>query len=78
MRLPSILERKYPEDRLPVPEEITRYCSSLTVLVSRQNKYDEKQKMTEIQLAHFSGKDYLTLNHLKSITARYLQETSVG
>jgi hypothetical protein len=33
-----------PEDRLPVPEEITRYCSSLVVLVSslKQNRYGAK------------------------------------
>jgi hypothetical protein len=32
--------------------------------------------MAEIQLAHFSVKDYLTSNRLKSITAHYLQKTS--
>jgi hypothetical protein len=45
------------------------------VLVLKQNKYDKKQKMTEIQLAYFFVKNYLILNRLQSIIARYLQET---
>ncbi|KAI1856341.1 uncharacterized protein JN550_013827 [Neoarthrinium moseri] len=65
-----------PNDRLPVPREITRYCSSLVVLISRQGRYGEEQEVTEIQLAHFSVKDYLTSDRLDSQTALYLQETA--
>ncbi|KAH6646797.1 hypothetical protein BKA67DRAFT_496362, partial [Truncatella angustata] len=64
------------KDRLPVPEEITRYCSSLVALVSRQGKYREEQTVKEIQLAHFSVKDYLASDRLESKIGPYLQETS--
>lgn len=62
-----------PKDRLPVPEEITRYCSSLVVLVSKQykNSRQETRITSEIQLAHFSVKDYLTSDRR---TPDYLHE----
>ncbi|KAF7518830.1 hypothetical protein G7054_g13309 [Neopestalotiopsis clavispora] len=65
-----------PNNRLPVPKEIARVCSSLVVVVSRQGGYGEEQEVTEIQLAHFSVKDYLTSDRLESQTFQYLEETA--
>ncbi|KAI0154632.1 ankyrin repeat-containing domain protein [Xylariaceae sp. FL1272] len=48
-----------PKDRVPAPEEIAKYCSSL-VLVSEENRiYDVHKSATVIgvRLAHFSVKD---------------------
>jgi hypothetical protein len=61
-------------DRLPVPEEITRFCSRLVVLTSSsmQDEYGEEQKVTEIQLAYFSVKDYLTSDRLEWRTVMHL------
>ncbi|KAH8598616.1 ankyrin repeat-containing domain protein [Bisporella sp. PMI_857] len=62
-----------PKDRMPRPEEITRYCSSLVVLIETEDR-DEKKARKEIQLAHFSVKDYLISNRLEEKTAPYLEE----
>ncbi|KAK6524342.1 hypothetical protein TWF281_011250 [Arthrobotrys megalospora] len=48
-----------PSNRMPIPDEITRYCSSLVVVVTRENSEDGNQ-IKELQLAHFSVKEYLT------------------
>lgn len=64
-----------PKDRLPVPEEITRYCSSLVILISRPGSNGEEGEVKEIQLAHFSVKDYLTSNRLQNEIGQYLRET---
>ncbi|KAH8678369.1 ankyrin repeat protein [Xylariales sp. PMI_506] len=66
-----------PENRIPVPAEISRYCSSLVVIVTRKRSFDdddywsvEKEKpITEIQLAHFSVKEYLTSDRLRESVA---------
>lgn len=42
-----------PEYRMPVPEEITKYCSGLVSLTKRDSK------KPELQLAHFSVQEYL-------------------
>ncbi|KAH6658355.1 hypothetical protein BKA67DRAFT_512547, partial [Truncatella angustata] len=63
-----------PRDRLPVPQEIAQYCSSLVVLVCREGRYDEERIVEEIQLAHFSVKDYLTSSRLERETAQYLEQ----
>jgi hypothetical protein len=52
---------------MPVPREIARLCSSLTIITAREyeikNDYDNfktrTQNITEIRLAHFSVKEYL-------------------
>ncbi|KAF7516376.1 hypothetical protein G7054_g14184 [Neopestalotiopsis clavispora] len=67
-----------PEDRLPVPEEITRYCSGLVTLVSRPDSNREEQEVQQIQLAHFSVKEYLTSTRLGSEISQYLSETSAS
>ncbi|KAI0860282.1 hypothetical protein F4860DRAFT_525416 [Xylaria cubensis] len=51
-----------PADRMPVPREISRYCSSLVVIVERVCDNEEKAIVTEIQLAHYSVKEYLINN----------------
>lgn len=55
-----------PENRMPVPEEISGYCSSLVAIVSSQNPRSGQTK-TEIQLAHFSVKEYLLSKEDKGI-----------
>ncbi|KAF2196060.1 purine and uridine phosphorylase, partial [Delitschia confertaspora ATCC 74209] len=63
--------------RMPEPEEILLYCSSLVIRVPRLGHSDEKgNKQAELQLAHFSVKEYLTSNRLNSIISQDLQETS--
>ncbi|KAF7539653.1 hypothetical protein G7054_g1964 [Neopestalotiopsis clavispora] len=63
-----------PENRLPTPEEITRYCGGLIILVSRQGGHNEEQEVTEVQLAHVSVKDYLLSAPLENMHARYFHE----
>ena len=46
-----------PKYRLPCPNEIPRFCSSLVSLVTRQS---DEGMVTELELAHFSVKEYLT------------------
>jgi hypothetical protein len=51
--------------RMPDPREVSCYCSSLVVLVTAEgHSYDEGDKAAELQLAHFSVKEYLTLDRL--------------
>jgi len=53
------------KDRLPDPREISCYCSSLVVLVPTiKHSYHKDDKHVELQLAHFSVKEYLTSNRL--------------
>ncbi|KAF2142278.1 uncharacterized protein K452DRAFT_250214 [Aplosporella prunicola CBS 121167] len=76
-----------PENRMPVPKEISRYCSSLVAVVSKKdgahnddnfynNNDDKKMTGTQIQLAHFSVKEYLTSSRLEKHIAEELQETA--
>ena len=46
-----------PKYRLPYPSEITRFCSSLVSLVTTESARDTA---TQLELAHFSVKEYLT------------------
>jgi ankyrin repeat protein len=61
-----------PDNRMPEPRDLLRICSSLVVLVQRTHRrvaefisadrckiYDEMVEVTELQLAHFSVKEYL-------------------
>ncbi|EGU86437.1 hypothetical protein FOXB_03045 [Fusarium oxysporum f. sp. conglutinans Fo5176] len=45
------------EDRLPRPSEITRFCPSLVSIV--QGSHGSQDAVEELQLAHFSVKEYL-------------------
>ena len=54
-----------PRNRMPEPREISRYCLSLVVVVDRSDsEYDHVSAM-ELQLAHFSVKEYLMSNRLE-------------
>ncbi|KAJ1329892.1 ankyrin repeat domain-containing protein 50 [Microdochium nivale] len=57
-----------PSYRMPEPKEVARYCSSLVVIVERQDSRTKK-KIIEIQLAHFSVQEYLTSNELETSMA---------
>jgi hypothetical protein len=46
-----------PKYRLPCPSEITRFCSSLVSLVTTESA---GETATQLELAHFSVKEYLT------------------
>ncbi|KAJ9412649.1 hypothetical protein FOXG_17298 [Fusarium oxysporum f. sp. lycopersici 4287] len=46
-----------PEDRLPCPSEITGFCPSLVSIV--QGPHGGEDAVEEVQLAHFSVKEYL-------------------
>lgn len=52
-------------NRITFPDEILRYCSSLVTLVKK-----------ELQLAHFSVKEYLTSTRLENSFAKDLEETT--
>ncbi|POR34361.1 Ankyrin repeat domain-containing protein 50 [Tolypocladium paradoxum] len=60
-------------NRMPVPEEISRYCSSL-VAVTRADR-DRGETTTELQLAHFSVKEYLLCDRLQAGFAEDFDET---
>ncbi len=63
--------------RMPNPREITSYCASLVVAVVRQEDERESGKfITELQLAHFSVKEYLLSGAIKTSLAADLHETS--
>ena len=54
-----------PKNRMPDPQEIACYCSSLVVVVSKQgHSHDGGNKLVKLQLAHFSVKEYLTSGRL--------------
>jgi tetratricopeptide (TPR) repeat protein len=70
-----------PKYRMPDPQEITCYCPSLVVVVCiKERSYDENYKDEEddehfeLQLAHFSVKEYLTSNRLDKDIAQSFQE----
>lgn len=63
-----------PAKRMPVPAEITQYCSSLTILANVPNR--QGGTVTEVQLAHFSVKEYLTSDRLDKDLARDMKETA--
>ncbi|OCK96816.1 uncharacterized protein K441DRAFT_656827 [Cenococcum geophilum 1.58] len=66
-----------PKYRMPDPQEISRYCSSLVVMVSvTEHLHGEDSERVELQLAHFSVKEYLTSNRLDSGIAQDFQETN--
>ncbi|KAF2180825.1 purine and uridine phosphorylase [Zopfia rhizophila CBS 207.26] len=67
------------KSRMPDPQEISRYCSSLVVVVSKKgHSYDEddNNKDVELQLAHLSVKEYLTSNRLQKDIAQDFEEVA--
>src|SRR5271156_2689596 len=66
-----------PKDRMPDPQEISYYCSNLVVVVpTKTNSYDQDDEYMELQLAHFSVKEYLTSNRLDKDIAKNFQEVA--
>ena len=63
-----------PNNRLPVPHEISRSCSSLVVSVTRETR--NEGEITEIQLAHFSVKEYLVSDRLERNMTQHFEETT--
>jgi hypothetical protein len=55
-------------DRMPKPREITRYCDGLVTITSRKTEESwpdrSKEDIKELQLAHFSVKEYLVSNRI--------------
>ncbi|RYP81096.1 hypothetical protein DL769_002152 [Monosporascus sp. CRB-8-3] len=49
-------------NRMPIPTEISRYCSSLVAVVEKED--DAGDMTTEIQLSHYSVKEWLISNRL--------------
>ncbi|KAM4061838.1 ankyrin repeats (many copies) domain-containing protein [Hirsutella rhossiliensis] len=62
------------KNRMPVPEEVSRYCSSL-VSVTRDKQGSEKT-VTQLQLAHFSVKEYLMSDRLQADIAEHFEQTN--
>jgi hypothetical protein len=58
-------------NRMPDPTEVSRYCSSLVVIVPTPSGQI-------LQLAHFSVKEYLTSSRLDSDIALYFEELTAS
>src|SRR5438045_9757806 len=55
--------------------EISCYCSSLVVMVSvKGHSYNEDDERVELQLSHFSVKEYLTSDRIDKAIAESFQE----
>ncbi|KAF2186074.1 purine and uridine phosphorylase [Zopfia rhizophila CBS 207.26] len=66
-----------PDYRMPVPREISYYCSSLVVAIStKEHSYDKDGKHAELRLAHFSVREYLTSTRLGEDMAQNFQGTT--
>ncbi|KAH0562440.1 hypothetical protein GP486_002865, partial [Trichoglossum hirsutum] len=66
-----------PRYRMPNPQEITCFCSSLVVLVSTtHDSNDKNEEGMKLQLAHFSVKEYLTSERLDKDVAHNFQEVA--
>ncbi|KAF2184785.1 purine and uridine phosphorylase [Zopfia rhizophila CBS 207.26] len=66
-----------PKYRMPDPREISRYCSSLVVVVpAKDRSHNKGDKAMELRLAHFSVKEYLTSNRLQEGIAQDFQEVA--
>ena len=70
---------------MPDPKEISRYCSSLVAVVSVEKDSNDKtgigresETRVELQLAHFSVKEYLLSDRLDGDIARNFQERYAG
>ncbi|KAI0411065.1 hypothetical protein F5X98DRAFT_358030 [Xylaria grammica] len=61
---PANIPRFDPKDRIVVPHEIQRYCSSLVLITKVKGKRGKNGMVVELQLAHQSVKEYLTSNRL--------------
>lgn len=67
-----------PKYRIPEPEEITRYCSSLVVrMPTKGGQRKEYIEDAELQPAHFSVKEYLVSNRLPKKVEEDMQDSIV-
>lgn len=74
---PASRPRFDPANRMPIPEEIARYCSSLVSLTQKHDK-DEINQTVEIQLAHFSVQEYFRSSRLQPDLAGQLGRTAAA
>ncbi|KAL1387464.1 hypothetical protein HDK64DRAFT_134977, partial [Phyllosticta capitalensis] len=64
-----------PKNRMPIPEEIRAYCSSLVVIVEAKSHRSRVISEQQLQLAHLSVKEYLAAtSHLETDVAADLNE----
>lgn len=63
-----------PANRVPIPAEVLRYCSSLVIMTSRENEEDHTI-IKEIQLAHFSVQEYLMSSRTKGYLSNDLEKS---
>lgn len=63
-----------PKDRMPIPGEILKCCSSLVTLVTKEDQRSGKT-WKEIQLAHFSVKEYITSTRLAANASSDTEKT---
>jgi hypothetical protein len=75
--------RFHTRNRMPVPREISRCCSSLIAIVQRPIKDSREYSddntgdtITEIQLSHFSVKEWLVSGRLKTNISAAFNETA--
>ena len=65
----------HPKYRMPDPNEITSFCSSLVVKMPRQgSERMEDEERTYLQLAHFSVKEYLTSDRVCKSIQSHIRE----
>jgi hypothetical protein len=62
--------------RMPNPREISRYCSSLVIIVSTKDARDKNNEDVELRLAHFSVKEYLTSSRVHEDFTQEFKETA--
>ena len=68
---------------MPRPQEIARYCSSLTKVTARRKHVDEydmmdeelEETVTELQLAHFSVQEYLMSDRIAESFRKFLRQS---
>ncbi len=63
-----------PKNRIAKPEEITAYCGSFVIIVRQDD--NEKEAKSELQLAHFSVKEYFLSSEVEDTFAEALQEAN--
>jgi ankyrin repeat protein len=66
-------------NRMPVPREISRYCSSLAAFITTQKRYSWSsvdEEIIEIQLSHFSVKEWLVSDRLETSLALDFEATA--
>lgn len=66
------------KNRMPNPLEITRYCSSLVVVVSENNTEDQSDGYAELQLAHLSVKEFITSTRSDNDLGKVFRDTAAS